>query len=181
MKTVITIEDGKVTVEVDDKAPVVVETSRAPLPINNDQRPWPAPNQKLAKVVQSKPQPTKAGAVPRICEICEGPIPTEAHALAKVCSDKCRDEKRRRYQTAKYKKPEAPRAPLPMPKPQEPIKQRTDEEQAEITAMMDEQRRNFSDPWDCGMCRNAGDLCTMHESMTRDGKKPPLGKGMPTV
>jgi hypothetical protein len=39
--------------------------------------------------------------------------------------------------------------------------------------MMAEQRRNFTDPWNCGMCRNAGDLCTMHESMTRDGKKPP--------
>lgn len=32
---------------------------------------------------------------------------------------------------------------------------------------------SFKDPWDCLMCRNAGDLCTMHEQMSADGKSFP--------
>lgn len=36
-----------------------------------------------------------------------------------------------------------------------------------------ERREVFDDPWDCEMCRNAGDLCQMHDTMELNGQKPP--------
>lgn len=44
----------------------------------------------------------------------------------------------------------------------------------EVEQMMNDKRAYFDDPWDCQMCRNAGDLCDMHERMTKRGKKPPV-------
>lgn len=29
---------------------------------------------------------------------------------------------------------------------------------------------SFKDPWNCAVCRNAGDLCVMHEELTKEGK-----------
>lgn len=34
-------------------------------------------------------------------------------------------------------------------------------------------RVTFADPWNCLMCRNAGELCAMHEKLTADGTNPP--------
>lgn len=47
------------------------------------------------------------------------------------------------------------------------------EDKREVKKMLAEKRAVFEDLWDCGMCRNAGDLCAMHEKMEAEGKKPP--------
>ena len=46
-------------------------------------------------------------------------------------------------------------------------------EEAEMTETLNARRKTFVDPWDCGMCRNAGDLCKLHEGLESEGKKAP--------
>lgn len=37
----------------------------------------------------------------------------------------------------------------------------------------DSKTGEFKDPWDCMVCRNASDLCVLHEKMTNAGQVPP--------
>jgi hypothetical protein len=63
----------------------------------------------------------------------------------------------------------------------EPIPQRKDphhEDRIEVEKVMDEQRANFDNPWDCSVCQNAGALCDLHEKMQADGKSPPKFKNV---
>lgn len=225
MKTTITIENGKITVQVDDQLPAVV-VKQTPI---------------LPDIVYSNSKPTVEPATPKVldylptakdCEVCGTSFKPPRYD-SRFCSKKCATKfynkaHRDKVKSAKPEKkpPEDDSvmyckhckaytthysadhpspgvvSPTPAPLTEEPAFlpgfEKSDEEleswkprefptptpvpnvnkgfptdSAKVEAMMDEQRADFDDPWNCGMCRNAGALCLMHEKMTADGKVPP--------
>ncbi len=218
MKTVVTVEDGRVTIQVDDKQPIELPSSppvndtrgemphlhglianekpRAFPPITNDElsmgkaigldaagvarakaemrperKPAVAPPPATpVERVQPETRPTE-----RSCEVCGEDI-SHLHKLARICqSPECIKQKRKEANARYLGKPLPGRAGLvEILPPTPPVPRRiVEDEAAETQAAMDKQRAGFSDPWNCGMCQNAGDLCVMHENMTAQGKTPP--------
>lgn len=128
---------------------------------------------------------------PRPCLICDEDFAPKRIDQRLCGKPECKKEYMRRASNKYNKKKQSlglasPQAFHPKPNaaqrrwnnktPAEPIRHsKVDEtEAAEVSETMREQRKNFKDLWNCAMCRNAGSLCTMHEGMTRDGKKPPF-------
>ncbi len=129
MKTTIVIEDGRVTVQVDDQQPISVKTSPlAKPPLKAPDGPVstpPAETSPPAEVAIPIVGTVDAGngdvhmnppADDRKCEICEGPLPPGSHKLVKVCSDECRKKKQRAYAARHYQKKNGKAAPAPQGK-----------------------------------------------------------------
>lgn len=132
MKTIITIEDGKVTVQTDD-VPKPKKLNLKPLSINKI---------KFIKTLSTIDVSTDTDYVSRL------------------------NDKQKAWNGSIK----------PVPAKQSDIVPTISSEAKEVTKVMQEKRASFDDPWDCGVCRNAGDVCEMHESMELDGKKPPRYK-----
>lgn len=99
MRTTIIIENGKVSVSVDDSSPTIIQKLRGGGDSNEAAaHPEPksaAPHHKRPKVVESKPVPTKNGGVKRTCEICGDDI-TTLDKRRKICQKStCIKEKNR--------------------------------------------------------------------------------------
>ncbi len=231
MKTIITVEDGKVTVEVDDSVPVKVETS-PPKPTTRFEKlqkgglveTKPSENTEVKLVGSNTYVPTKKPAIQepvkpavldkptpeeRTCEICGDDI-SDLYKTAKICrKEECRREKNRQYARDYWRKHEEGKPKSTITRPVVIKRQPTQPKQPEFLPGYEkspeevEELRpkafnlpeslpqpgvskivissDFPDPWDCGRCRTAEKLCSLHQSMEDDGLEPPAKLGTPEI
>jgi hypothetical protein len=183
MKTTITIENGKVSVQVDDGQPVQVETVKSashvksvvppPVEVTND------------KSINSKPM---AADVPetsgRSCQFCDVDL-SASGSRAKICKKpECKKAQGRiyaqRYAAKKGKKPATSEETIFLPG-HEKTKKEVESWRPKVTLpeavpagrVVQRSPAGFEDPWNCQACRTKGELCPLHQSLTDKGKKPP--------
>lgn len=161
MKTVITIEGKKVTVEVDDQGERIVYGG-VPAPNLSDKHNKEEDNRLLVAA--------KEKAV--VNDVIDKELPPVVDPNCAYCKRRGQPCKRHGGKPANPYNTKGPRigtfgnqAPEKiMPPPSVPIP---------VAAKTDKVSDTFMDPWDCGMCRNAQDLCLMHENMEAKGQNPP--------
>ena len=162
MKTVITVENGKITLQIDDQQPVSIAASKTTQPTAEEPievcsycvkrgAPCLRHGGERSGVYTAKKhrdnQPYPATKSPEDCGYCrKRGSPCVRHGGS-------------RYR-AYFPKDQHPALIQPLigrliPTSSAPA---SDE---------------FDDRWDCEMCRNAGDFCDMHEKMEADGKSAP--------
>lgn len=162
MKTIITIEDGRVTVQVDDQKPIKVEQVQLP-PVST------TTVNTMPKEVISTPVMATADKEPkklphRTCAVC-GNIFTPTHALQKYDSKKCRTiannatfRAKKQHLNPSYKNgPGEVKIPIFDNPPQQ--------DNSDLPP--------FEDQWDCDKCRSCLTYCPLHEQMMRSGSVPP--------
>jgi hypothetical protein len=190
MKTIIEIENGKISIEVDDgqeiKQEIKLEPARVIAPADDlpDLIPCVVCGSKFKPIVKhvnrrgyceehvpeelksqlpiGKEPPLPKSNEKKICEQCGKSFFPLKHvaARARYCSKACRYEANNRPDLAKNLR-------------NKEAEKEAQNEVVEVVKAADTRRSEFVDRWNCGMCRNAGDLCLLHEKMEKDGKKPP--------
>ena len=203
MKTTITVENGLVTIQVDDGEPVAVVPAKAPkMPHKGN----PASRLNVRDYLPES----------KACLVCGTPFKParyDSRFCSKKCTTKYHNQKNRKktklakiapevevkwckhckahttHDSAHHPQPpvkaEVPKPLNPGPefhpgfektpeelktwKPPKAIIERRDGTRQEVA-----KPGEFADPWNCEMCRNAGDLCDMHAKMQAEGKQPPL-------
>lgn len=111
-----------------------------------------------SKKGDKNPLPTSHTTTTKPCLVCGDPMPK--YSMYSVCAA-CRPGKDTQQEAPNPKAFKTPSA--------------SDFPKHIKSANLD--KNVFDDPWDCAVCRGAGDLCTLHETMARDGKKPPRKYG----
>lgn len=195
MKTVITIEDGRITVSVDDQAPVVHESASPSLPILESHYGIGGSIRSEAAVdtapkdlpEDEREEPANKTVLPpatRTCAECGAGIDHLSKRSTICGSDKCKKAKAARYQREYFakSKPQTVKPSL-MPQDDPPTKvegaQYIESVKPGIAPLMTHHANGtFLDPWDCQMCRNGGVVCDFHRRMTISGTRPPIGKGV---
>jgi hypothetical protein len=182
MKTVITVEDGRITIQVESDKPVeVVGEQEKQFPAHffggNPVQPLsiaPAPSKKKA-VTMPGTDPT------RRCQVCGDDI-SHRSKLSQICQKpECRKAKHREANARYMEKANLPTMPKAPPKSVPNIRVKKPDGLAEVKTEMDDLRASFDDQWDCAVCRNAGSLCVMHETMAAKGEKPPKYRPTPSM
>ena len=163
MKTIITVENGKVTVEEDD---VVVATTPIATPTVDKQ---PDSNSPDLGVNTRKSDGTIWHLV--VCRECDNDFKSKT-GKAKYCPDCLKKRRTQLSLPAKRKPSQTPVSGAWTPKAAVPKKERINGADA-VEAAMAKHRAAFLDPWNCEMCRHAGDLCTLHEGLQKNGQQPP--------
>jgi len=186
MRVVITVENGKTTVDVDDERVATVSAvgdfksvvaTKPAAPIEGcvycKKRGAPCVRHggERTGVYTAKKHYERKGQAKLVCIRC-GDEYTAKSGVGKYCPE-CREKVRAKSISEAQKRRHAQNRPQVIENPVKPIPQQRIDEAEEVETVMNNQRAAFNDPWDCNMCRNAGDLCVLHQGITDDGKKPP--------